>query len=158
MKIYPAHIPNHIDQVRALFREYEAFLHVDLCFQSFEQELACLPGKYAPPEGALFLALEDEIPAGCVALRKFKEGNGEMKRLFVRPAFRGRGLGRILAERIIAEAVQLGYGCILLDTLDRLKAAMRLYESLGFVKTEPYYPNPLPDVVYWKLDLNKFKK
>jgi len=155
MHIIHATLPHQLDQVRDLFREYEAYLKVDLCFQSFEQELKGLPGKYAPPTGTLLLALDEEHPAGCVALRQFKEGVGEMKRLYVRPACQGRGLGRLLAQRVLEEATSLGYGCVVLDTLSRLKEAMRLYKSLGFVKTEPYYPNPLPDVVYWKLEIKR---
>ncbi|MDF1591722.1 MAG: GNAT family N-acetyltransferase [Desulfobacterales bacterium] len=153
MKIKRAETPYEIDEVRRLFREYEAYLDVDLCFQSFEEELAGLPGKYAPPDGVLLLALDGQESAGCGALRKLDNGICEMKRLFVKPKFRGLGLGTILAKRLIDEATLLDYSTMLLDTLDRLKAAMTIYESLGFVRTEPYYRNPLAGVVYWKLDL-----
>jgi putative acetyltransferase len=153
VKIKAAQSPDEIEEVRHLFWEYEIFLGEDLSFQGFEDELAALPGKYAPPTGALFIAVNGEGTAGCVALRKLEDAVCEMKRLFVRPQFRGRGLGRQLAVRIVDQAIRLGYSMMLLDTLDRLEKAMKLYESLGFVRTEPYYHNPLPGVVYWKLDL-----
>jgi len=153
MRIIPVTSPDEMEEIRRLFREYETLLGVDLSFQSFEDELATLPGKYAPPYGALLIAVDGERTAGCVALRKKEEGVCEMKRLFVRPQFRGRGLGRRLAARIIDEALRRGYSTMLLDTLDRLQVAMKLYQSLGFVETEPYYRNPLRGVVYWKLDL-----
>jgi ribosomal protein S18 acetylase RimI-like enzyme len=147
---------SEINEARRLFLDYETFLDVDLCFQQFEAELANLPGNYAPPEGALLLALDGRISLGCGALRRL--GNimdltCEMKRLYVRPENRGAGHGRQLARHLIREAVRLGYATMVLDTLERLAPAMALYESLGFVRTEPYYRNPLPGVVYWKLDI-----
>jgi len=153
MLISRAQTPDQIDEVRRLFREYERFLDVDLCFQSFEEELAGLPGKYGPPDGVLLMAADVQRIAGCVALRKVEDGVCEMKRLYLRPQYRGRGLGRLLAERILSEASALGYGVMRLDTLDKLKEAMGLYESLGFRRRESYYDNPLPGVVYWELDL-----
>jgi GNAT superfamily N-acetyltransferase len=138
-----------------MLREYAALLGVDLCFQSFEAELEGLPGKYAPPNGALLIALHQDEAAGCVALRDLGDGVCEMKRLFVRPQFRKFGLGRQLADTIIAKADQLGYLLMRLDTLDRLSEAMRLYERLGFRKIPAYYDNPLAGVVYWELDLGK---
>ncbi|HXP63051.1 MAG TPA: GNAT family N-acetyltransferase [Dongiaceae bacterium] len=153
IRIARAASPNQVDEVRSLFLEYERFLRVELCFQSFEAELAGLPGKYAPPAGALLLATDGPRPAGCAALRKFGDGIGEMKRLFVRPEYRGRGVGRALAMRVLDEATAAGYACIRLDTLARLKEAGRLYQSLGFKQIKPYYPNPLEDVVYWELAL-----
>jgi GNAT superfamily N-acetyltransferase len=153
MRVIQVKSPGEVEEIKRLFREYETLLGVDLSFQSFEDELAALPGKYAPPSGALLIAVDGERTAGCVALRKKEEGVCEMKRLFVRPQFRGRGLGRRLAARIIDEALGRGYSTMLLDTLDRLRVAMKLYQSLGFVETEPYYCNPLRGVVYWKLDL-----
>jgi len=155
MKIKRAGTPQEIDDARHLFREYEAYLGVDLCFQSFQEELAGLPGKYAPPGGAILIALAEDKAVGCVAVRKLDDGVCEMKRLFVTEETRGRGLGRRLAEEIIAIARELDYSVMRLDTLDRLTEAMRLYESLGFRRTEPYYENPLPGVVFWELDLTK---
>ncbi len=145
-----------VDEVRRLFREYEAFLNVDLCFQQFEQELTNLPGKYAPPSGMLLLAMDGQKAIGCGALRNLgsiQDRTCEMKRLYVCPEARGVGVGKQIARRLIQEAVRIGYSTLVLDTLDRLEAAITLYKSLGFVLTEPYYDNPLSGVVYWKLDL-----
>jgi len=142
-----------INEVRRLFREYAESLGVDLCFQGFEEELAGLPGTYGPPGGSLLIAEEDRAIVGCVALRKLGSSICEMKRLYVKPQFRGRGLGKALVERIIEEGTELGYTKMRLDTLDRLKEAMAVYEAFGFRRIEPYYVNPLPDVVYWELDL-----
>jgi len=153
VEIIPAETPEHLDHIRNLFGEYEQFLDVDLCFQEFEAELASLPGKYAPPDGRLVLAIEGGAAAGCAAIRKLDDGVCEMKRLYVRPAFRSRGLGRRLAREMIAQAAGAGYTMMRLDTLDRLTEAMSLYESLGFRRTEPYYANPLAGVVYWELCL-----
>jgi len=153
MQIRPAHTTNDIEEVRALFREYEAFLNIDLCFQGFEEELAGLPGKYARPAGELLIGCSGEQVLGCVALRRLDEQTCEMKRLFVRPAGRGSGLGRKLAERIVATAQELGYSRMRLDTFERLTEAMRIYESLGFRRTNPYYANPHAGVVYLELDL-----
>jgi putative acetyltransferase len=157
MEIIEAQSKTRIEAIRLLFREYEAFLDVDLCFQGFEEELAELPGRYAPPDGVLLLAVENGQAAGCGALRRIDAKTCEMKRLFVRPAFRGRRLGRALAQRLIIEAVARGYEAMLLDTLDKLKAAVALYRDLGFEQTEPYYGNPLPGVLYWRLELNQAK-
>ncbi len=153
MRIKQAQSKKEIEAVRRLFREYEAFLAVDLCFQGFEEELAGLPGRYARPGGDLLIALDGESVAGCVAVRRLGDGVCEMKRLFVEPGARGKGLGRRLALEIIAIARELGYGTMRLDTLDTLSEAMQLYEALGFRRTAPYYDNPLPGVVYWELDL-----
>jgi putative acetyltransferase len=156
MNIIYAKSEKEIDEVLRLFREYEAYLNVDLCFQQFELELANLPGKYAPPSGTLLLAMDGQKAVGCGALRRLgsiQDRTCEMKRLYVCPKARGMGVGRKITRRLIQEAVKLGYFAIVLDTLDRLKVAIHLYESLGFVRTKPYYDNPLPDVVYWKLDL-----
>ena len=140
--------------VRTLFREYEQGLGVDLCFQGFEQELADLPGPYAPPRGALLVAYSGESPSGCVALKPLDERICEMKRLYVRPGDRGRGIGRELVVRIIELARLQGYAMMRLDTLDRLNEAVQLYRSTGFRPTSPYYHNPLPGVLYWELELN----
>jgi ribosomal protein S18 acetylase RimI-like enzyme len=157
MKIVKARTSDEIEAVRNLFREYEQFLSVDLCFQSFEEELASLPGKYGPPDGVLLIAIDGQNFAGCVALRKLEEGICEMKRLFIRPKYRGQGLGRRLAKQTIDEAVKLGYSSMRLDTLDKLIEAIRLYESLGFKRRDPYYHNPLPGVLYWELELERQK-
>ena len=153
MRIKHAQTKTEIEEVRELFREYEAFLDVDLCFQSFEEELAGLPGKYSRPGGDLLIGIDGERTVGCVALRKLDNGVCEMKRLFVKPEARGSGLGRRLAQEIILVARELGYSLMRLDTLDRLTEAMHLYETLGFRRTEPYYENPLAGVVYWELEL-----
>ena len=155
MNIQPAKTTAEIEAVRRLFREYEAFLKVDLCFQRFEAELDGLPGKYARPAGELLIGVDDERVLGCVAVRQLGEGVCEMKRLYVRPEARGTGLGRRLALDIIAVARELDYQLMRLDTLDWLTEAMQLYASLGFRRTAPYYENPLPGVVYWALDLNE---
>lgn len=156
MKIVHATSQQEVDAVRRLFREYETYLNVDLCFQQFEAELANLPGKYAPPSGTLLLAMDGQKAVGCGALRNMApmtDRTCEMKRLYLRPEARGRGIGKRIAHRLIREAVGLGYAAMVLDTLDRLTAAIHIYESLGFVPTEPYTDNPLPGVVYLKLNL-----
>jgi len=152
----PASVPD-LDAVRTIFREYAAGLGVDLCFQNFEQELASLPGDYAEPRGALFLAHVDGELAGCCALRALDSADypnaSEMKRLYVRKAFRGFGLGRQLAEAALDAARRAGYDCVLLDTLDDMEAARALYEDLGFEDVPPYYHNPVPGAHYLKADL-----
>lgn len=153
MEIRQAVTKSDFEEVRTLFREYEAFLDVDLCFQSFEEELAGLPGKYAPPSGDLLIALDGDEVLGCVALRPLDLGICEMKRLYVRPIARGTGLGRQLAQAIIESAGKLGYRTMRLDTLEKLTAALGLYTALGFKEAQPYYNNPLNGVVYLEKDL-----
>lgn len=144
--------------VRTLFREYAGSLGVDLCFQNFERELAELPGEYAEPAGVLLLATVSGQAAGCVALRPLTDvdcANAcEMKRLYVRPAFRGRGLGRVLAQALMDHATRAGYACMLLDTLDDMEAAREMYASLGFEEIPPYYYNPIPGAHYLKVELD----
>ncbi len=146
-----------LDSVRAIFREYADGLGVDLAFQDFERELAELPGEYAPPRGTLLLALVDEAVAGCCALRPADAVDypnaAEMKRLYVRKAFRGFGLGRQLAEAALDAARQGGYASVLLDTLSDMEAARALYDELGFEAIPPYYHNPIAGAHYLKVDL-----
>jgi putative acetyltransferase len=153
IEIIPATTPSHIQAIRDLFREYEQVLQVDLCFQGFEGELAGLPGKYDPPQGCLLLAFANDQPAGCVAMRPLAQGVCEMKRLYVRTAFAGQGLGKKLALTVIERAVAAGYARMRLDTLEKLRPALGLYAGLGFRKCPAYYDNPLPGVVYLERDL-----
>ncbi|MEQ1804206.1 MAG: GNAT family N-acetyltransferase [Burkholderiaceae bacterium] len=149
--------PELIDAARELFREYAASLSVDLCFQNFDAELAGLPGEYAPPSGHLLLAFVDGAAAGCGGFRRISNvdyANAcEMKRLFVRPAFRRFGLGRHLVQRLMDEARGSGYSAMLLDTLDDMESARGLYGSLGFDEIAPYYFNPIAGAHYLKADL-----
>ena len=141
-----------ITHARELFREYADWLAIDLGFQHFDEELATLPGKYAPPRGRLFLA--GDAPVGCIALRPLDEaGVGEVKRLYVRDAARGTGLGRTLVETVIAHARDIGYGELRLDTAGWMHDAVRLYGKLGFRECSPYYHNPMPGAVYMSLVL-----
>lgn len=142
-----------IAHIRELFREYQEWLGVDLCFQGFEQELVELPGKYTEPKGCLLLAREGDAIAGCVGLWPLDETVCEMKRLYVRPPWRGKGLGRRLAVAIIDESKKREYDTMRLDTLPQLEAALALYRKLGFEDTEPYYDNPLDGVSYLELAL-----
>jgi putative acetyltransferase len=148
IEIIRATTPSHIQSIRDLFREYETFLQVDLCFQRFEEELAGLPGRYAPPRGTLLLATGSAHATGCVAMRPIDEDVCEMKRLYVRPTYLGRGLGKKLVLNVIERARIAGYATMRLDTLEKLRPALCLYKGLGFQKRGPYYENPLQGVVY----------
>jgi ribosomal protein S18 acetylase RimI-like enzyme len=151
--IRPATAPHEIEVVRALFAEYAAELPVDLAFQGFAEELATLPGAYAGPGGVLLLAWADDLAAGCVGLRPFAPGACELKRLYVRPAFRGLGLARRLTTAALAEARGRRYARILLDTLPGMVEAQRLYRTLGFREIGPYRTNPVPGAKYMELAL-----
>ncbi len=143
-----------LDTVRALFREYQVWLDLDLCFQSFDQELASLPGRYAPPSGRLLVAEHAGAIVGVVASREIDPGVCEMKRLFVRPAAHGLGIGRALAERLIDEARAGGFRAMRLDTIpERMASAVALYERLGFRDIPPYTHNPVPTTRYLELAL-----
>jgi putative acetyltransferase len=153
MQICQATTPEQIAAIRSLFQEYAAWLRIDLCFEGFADELANLPGAYAPPRGRLLLGTNTDGPTGCVALRPAGDTVCEMKRLFVRAAHQGHGLGRMLAERVIVEARNIGYAIMVLDTLPFMHAAIRLYDSLGFVRRSAYYDSPLQDTVFMELHL-----
>jgi ribosomal protein S18 acetylase RimI-like enzyme len=151
--IGPAAAPEQVEQVRQLFREYAQATGACECFQDFARELAGLPGEYGAPAGQLLLADVDSRAAGCVALRRLEEGISEMKRLYVRPEFRGRRLGRRLAEAILAEARRAGYRVMRLDTLPSMTAAQSLYDSLGFRSIPRYNRTPGPGVIHLELRL-----
>ena len=151
----PATRPDDLDHVRALLGEYERGTGVDLCFQGFAAELAGLPGDYAPPRGRLLLAEVDGAIAGCIALRPLGGDACEMKRLYTRPAFRGQGLGRRLAEAVITEARAMGYARMRLDTLPMMGEAIALYTRLGFTDIAPYRENPVPGTRYLELSLTE---
>jgi len=157
VQILIPHSDADIERAREIFREYADSLAIDLCFQNFEHELAHLPGDYAPPRGTLLLALVDGEVAGCCALRPLDTADypnaAEMKRLYVRKAFRRFGLGRLLAESVLDAARQAGYASVLLDTLDDMESARALYAELGFEEIPPYYHNPIAGSHYLKADL-----
>ena len=142
-----------VETARELFKEYAESLEFGLEFQDFARELASLPGEYAPPAGRLLLALVAERPVGCVALRRMGEGACEMKRLFVRPGFRGTRIGRALVEAIICEARAAGYRTMCLDTVPAMIAARSLYRSIGFVEIPPYRYNPIPGAIFMGMNL-----
>lgn len=152
--VFQAETSTQTAQARELFLEYAQSLGFSLCFQNFDKELAGLPGDYAPPEGRLLLAEYDGQLAGCVALHKLEPAICEMKRLYLRPQFRGKNLGRILAERIIAEARQIGYQRMRLDTVEPvMKDAVAMYRRIGFTEIAPYCANPIAGALYMELQL-----
>jgi len=153
MPIIEADTSEQLATIRELFIEYANAIEVDLCFQGFDRELAELPGAYAPPSGRLLLAAENLKPAGCVALRNLGNGACELKRLYVRPAFRGQGIGRSLTNTIIAAAREIGYERMRLDTLSSMQEAIALYDSLGFQRIARYYENPNGCTVFMELKL-----
>ena len=157
ISLITADTPQLLDAARDIFREYSASLNVDLCFQNFDDELRCLPGEYAAPHGHLLLAFVDGALAGCGAMRPLADvdyANAcEMKRLYVRPAFRRFGLGRLMAQALLDEAQRGGYSAMLLDTLDDMEAARGLYGALGFEEIPPYYFNPISGAHYLKAEL-----
>jgi putative acetyltransferase len=153
MHVVKAIEPDQIEMASTLLREYADTVQFVECFQDFGTELTELPGEYGPPGGCLLLARDGDEPVGCVALRKIGDGVCEMKRLYIRPTYRGRGLGRLLAERIIAEARALGYERMRLDTLPSMVEARTLYERLGFRPIEPYRQYPICGVLFFELEL-----
>lgn len=156
--IVPAHGAERVGTVRELFEEYAAQLGIDLCFQGFAEELAGLPGAYGPPQGGVWLARCDGKLAGCVALRLLEPGVAELKRLYVRDAFRGLGLGRKLTEVALGFARRAGYRAVRLDTLPGMRAAQALYRSLGFRPIPEYAPHPVPGTVWMELALDQQDK
>ncbi len=154
IELIQATLPEHIEQARTLFLEYGSSLGFSLCFQSFDEELKNLPGAYGPPTGRLLLARHAGHAAGCIALRKLEAGICEMKRLYVRPADRGMGVGRILVERVIAEARAIGYERMRLDTIaSAMKDAIALYRRMGFEEIAPYSVIPIKDALWMELRL-----
>jgi GNAT superfamily N-acetyltransferase len=151
LKIAPAVSPQDLTDAGMLFREYAGLVAEALCFQNFDQELAALPGEYAPPGGVLLIARDGEAPAGCVALRRLDAGTGEMKRMYVRERYRGSGLGRRLAVEVTEAAKKMGYARVLLDTLPKLAPAIALYRDLGFRETAPYLASPTPGALCFEL-------
>jgi ribosomal protein S18 acetylase RimI-like enzyme len=155
IEIIQAERAEQIEQARTIFREYEAWFGMNLCFQNFDEEVASLPGKYAMPEGRLYLAFADGKLAGCIALRKLEDGICEMKRLFVRENARGQKIGIALIEKIIEDARNIGYEKMRLDTFPaKMGKAVQLYESYGFREIPPYYHNPYGETLFMELDLS----
>jgi ribosomal protein S18 acetylase RimI-like enzyme len=156
LEIIEAKTGEQIELARRLFREYETWIELALCFQNFDEEVVNLPGKYAAPEGRLFLAFADGKLAGSIALRKLEDGVCEMKRLFVKDEFRGQKIGIALIEKVIEEAQKIGYEKMRLDTFPpKMGKAVQLYESYGFREIPPYYENPYGDTLFMELDLGK---
>ena len=155
-EIVVANTPKLIEETGKLFREYEKWLNISLCFQGFEEEVNTLPGKYARPEGRLYIVKSDDKYCGCIALRKTEAGICEMKRLYLTKDTRGKGLGRKLVSKIIQDAKETGYIKMRLDTIkEKMPNAVELYKKFGFVEIEPYYNNPNPHTLFMELDLKK---
>ena len=154
LRVYFAEGQSDFDIARLLFLEYAETLEFSLCFQGFNEELENLPGKYALPNGCILLAWDELDCVGCVGLRPLSDSASEMKRLYVKPAYRGTGLGRLLAEKILKFAIESNYSKIMLDTLSSMESAQGLYRSLGFAETAPYYDNPHLEVVFFEFDFN----
>lgn len=153
VSIVEANTDELIAKAKALFKAYAASLDFDLCFQNFDQEMKEFPRQYSPPAGCLFLAVENNTAFGCIGLRRFDDQTCEMKRLYIKPEFRGTGAGRLLVDIVIKSAKLLNYKAMRLDTLPSMKRATNLYISLGFRRIEPYRHNPIKGTVYMELDL-----
>lgn len=155
LSIFQAETPEHFAAAREMMREYETALGISLCFQNFEEELRSLPGKYAPPAGRLLLAVDGD-PGGLIALRPVEEpAVCEMKRLYVRPAFRGKALGRALVDELIAQARKIGYKRMRLDTMQgKMDHAIELYRTLGFREIPPYYASPVKETLFLEMELD----
>jgi putative acetyltransferase len=156
LTILPAVTVEHINTARKMIVEYATWLEFNLCFQGFDEEMRSFPGKYTPPAGRLFLAMWEGQPAGVIALRALEEpGVCEMKRLYVRPEFRGHGIGRALAQHIIGEAAVIGYSRMRLDTIrGKMDSAIEMYRELGFVEAAPYYETPVGQTIFMELALS----
>jgi GNAT superfamily N-acetyltransferase len=153
LKYTEAETDQHFTDARLIFLEYQKYLGINLDFQDFQSELAELPGKYASPAGSIILVYDRDKCIGCVALRPYAEDICEMKRLFVKPDYRGKNIGRELCSRIIKKAIEIGYSRMRLDTLATMKSAITIYKQAGFLEIPPYYHNPLPNVVYFERNL-----
>jgi putative acetyltransferase len=153
MNYIEASTAKHFEDAKSIFKEYQKFIGIDLYFQDFQSELKEIPGKYSAPRGAIILAYNKQTCAGCVALRPVSESVCEIKRLFVKPEFQGKSIGRELASRIIMKAIAIGYLKMRLDTLDTMEPAMHLYRQLGFKEIAPYYHNPIKNARYFEYEL-----
>lgn len=151
LELIQAETARQLELIRSLFKEYERAIGVDLCFQNFAEELATLPGRYAPPDGRLYICVVGGDPVGCVALRRADHESGEMKRLYLRERFRGRGYGKRIAREILDQARDIGYRRVVLDTLPGMLEAQGIYASLGFKAMAPYAFNPIPGVYYLEM-------
>lgn len=155
-EILAVNTPELINETKTLFRAYEKWLNVSLCFQGFEEEVKSLPGKYAPPDGRLYIVKYAGKYSGCIALRKIEDGICEMKRLFLMEELRGKGIGNTLVAKIISDAKSTGYKTMRLDTIkEKMPKAVEIYIKHGFVETDPYYHNPNPHTLFMELDLTK---